>query len=168
MRDRAAPNLQAVRGDPDRRRLLGGAACLAILTALPAHAARQLSVSPVGGFLNIRDFGAKGDGRTIDSPAIDRAIEAAAARGGGTVYVPPGTYACYTIHLKSMITLYLDRGATILAAPVPLEGTTRGGYDMAEPQNPAIEPFQDYGHNHWRNSLIHGEGCTTSPSSATA
>jgi polygalacturonase len=72
--------------------------------------------------------------------------------------VPPGTYACYTIHLKSGITLYLDRGATILAAPVPLEGTTRGGYDLAEPQDPAIEPFQDYGHNHWRNSLIHGEG----------
>ncbi|QJU57763.1 glycoside hydrolase family 28 protein [Sphingomonas sp. AP4-R1] len=157
MRNEATSILQA-EGGYHRRHLLGGAACLAALTTLPVRAARQLGVSPTGGFLNIRDFGAKGDGRTIDSPAIDRAIEAAASRGGGTVYVPPGTYACYTIHLKSMITLYLDRGATILAASVPLEGTTRGGYDPAEPQDPAIEPFQDYGHNHWRNSLIYGEG----------
>lgn len=48
-----------------------------------------------------------------------------------------------------MVTLYLDRGATLLAASVPLEGTSSGGYDRAEPQDPMIEQFQDYGHNHW-------------------
>jgi polygalacturonase len=58
--------------------------------------------------------------------------------------------------LKSNISLYLDQGATILAAPVPLEGTTSGGYDAAEPQG-AWEPYQDYGHNHWHNSLLWGE-----------
>ena len=75
--------------------------------------------------MNVRDFGAKGDGSHIDSPAIDRAIAFAAERGGGTVYVPPGRYASYTIHLKSNITLWLDRGATLLAASVPLTAYQR-------------------------------------------
>ncbi len=127
--------------------MLGGA-----MLAAPVRAALAVPA------LNIRDFGAKGDGATIDSPAIDKAITEAAARGGGTVFVPAGTYACYTIHLKSRVTLYLDQGAVILAAPVPVDGTTSGGYDAAEPQDPAFEAFQDYGHNHWKNSLIHGEG----------
>ena len=41
---------------------------------------------------NVMDFGAKADGKTIDSPAINRAIEAAAQAGGGTVYLPAGEY----------------------------------------------------------------------------
>ena len=65
---------------------------------------------------NVKDFGAKADGKTIDSPAINRAIEAAAEAGGGTVYLPAGEYACYSIRLKSNIHLYLEQGACILAA----------------------------------------------------
>ncbi len=140
----------------DRRQVLGGAG-IAALGAFPAVGAKIPLQGLAAAFVNVRDHGAKGDGKTIDSPAIDRAIVWTAERGGGTVYVPPGTYLSYTIHLKSEITLLLDRGATLLAASVPLEGTTSGGYDIAEPQDPAIEPFQDYGHNHWRNSLIYGE-----------
>ncbi|HVX56731.1 MAG TPA: right-handed parallel beta-helix repeat-containing protein, partial [Candidatus Saccharimonadales bacterium] len=87
--------------------------------------------------------------------------EAAAAAGGGTVWLPAGTYMCFTIRLKSNVHLYLDQGSTVLAADSPKPGESggyRGGrYDLAEPQNPAIEPFQDYGHNHWHNSLIWGE-----------
>jgi polygalacturonase len=108
--------------------------------------------------LNVKRFGAKGDGETIDSPAINRAIDAAAAAGGGTVYFPPGVYASYSIHLKSQVSIHLDQGATILAASTPLEGTSSGGYDAAEPQDAACNDFQDYGHNHWHNSLIWGEG----------
>ncbi len=134
----------------DRRLLLTGAGAALLLPRLALSA-------PVTGWLNVRDFGAKGDGAAIDSPAIDKAIDEAARRGGGVVWLPQGTYASYTIHLKSNVTLYLDRGAVLLAASVPLEGT-QNGYDMAEPQDPAINAFQDYGHNHWRNSLIHGEG----------
>ena len=138
----------------DRRNLVLGTAALSLLPLTQAHA----KVSPlVNGLINIRDFGAKGDGVAIDSPAIDRAIAEAAKRGGGTVFFPAGIYNSYTIHLLSMVTLYLDRGAVLLAAPTPLTGATTGCYDLAEPQDPAIEPFQDYGHNHWRNSLIYGE-----------
>src|SRR5215475_11424218 len=115
----------------------------------PAHLAETSQ-------FNVRRFGAKGDGSTIDTPAINNAIAASAEAGGGTVVFPAGTYACYSIHLKSNVYLYLDPGATILAASTPLEGTTTGGYDAAEPQG-EWEPFQDYGHNHWHNSLIWGE-----------
>jgi polygalacturonase len=103
---------------------------------------------------DVRRFGALGDGKTVDSPAINRAIETAGAKGG-TVYVPPGTYACYSVRLSSAVTLYLDQGATILAAGTPREGTT-SGYDPAE-SNVPWEDFQDFGHNHWHNSLIWGE-----------
>ncbi|WP_446743955.1 rhamnogalacturonidase [Silvibacterium acidisoli] len=118
--------------------------------AAPAHAAS-------GFWASVRSFGATGDGKTIDTAAINRAIESAASAGGGTVFFPAGVYASYSIHLRSNVSLYLDQGATILAASVPMEGTTSGGYDAAEPQNPAFEHYQDYGHNHWHNSLIWGE-----------
>lgn len=117
-----------------------------------AQARPRLPAAAPGGWLDVRHYGAKGDGQSIDTPAFNRAIEAAAARGGGTVLVPAGTYACYTIRLKSRVTLYLDAGATILAAAPGASS----GYDHAEP-NP-WDAYQDFGHSHWRNSLIWGEG----------
>ncbi len=116
----------------------------------PARAAKT-----AGGIYDVRDFGATGDGTTIDSPAINKAIDAAAAAGGGTVRFPAGTYASFSLRLKSKVALYLDQGATLLAAEVPASGTE--GYDAAE-SNAPWENYQDYGHNHWHNSLIWGEG----------
>jgi polygalacturonase len=122
----------------------------------PAEAAgRAASAAPAPTpprVFDVRAFGAVGDGQTIDSPAIDRAIEAAAAAGGGTVHLPAGTYASYTIHLKSHVGLYLDHGATLLAA-APANGA---GFDPAEP-GPG-NAFQDFGHSHWHNSLMWGDG----------
>jgi polygalacturonase len=105
---------------------------------------------------DVKTYGAKGDGATIDTLAINKTIEAANANGGGIVRFPPGTYVCYSIHLKSNVALYLGQGATILAASVPMEGTTTGGYDVAEPDEP-WSAYQEFGHNHWHNSLIWGE-----------
>ena len=105
---------------------------------------------------DVKAYGARGDGITIDTPAINQAIAAANARGGGTVRFPPGVYACYSIHLKSKVVLYLEPGATIFAAGVPVEGAKSGAYDAAESNQP-WENYQDYGHNHWHNSLIWGE-----------
>ncbi|MET8849559.1 glycoside hydrolase family 28 protein [Amycolatopsis sp. NPDC004625] len=115
----------------------------------PAAGADELSGAP-GRFFDVTKFGAKGDGRTIDTAAINRAIDAAAVHGG-TVYFPAGTYASYSIHLRSNIALYLGANATILAA-APAGGR---GYDPAEPG--AGNPYQDFGHSHWHNSLIWGE-----------
>src|SRR5271168_905179 len=92
-----------------------------------ANTKPQANTSPnAPPLFNVRTYGATGDGHTLDSPAINAATDAAASAGGGTVYFPAGTYASYSIHLKSNITLYLDSGATILAADTPREGTTSG------------------------------------------
>ena len=101
---------------------------------------------------DVKKYDATGDGKTLDTAAINKAIEAAAAAGGGTVHFPAGTYLSFSIHLKSNIALYLDHGATILAA----EPSGENGYDPAEP-NPT-DMYQDFGHSHWHNSLIWGEG----------
>jgi hypothetical protein len=105
------------------------------------------------GVYDVTAFGAKGDGRTLDTPAINHAIEAAATSGGGTVLFPSGSYLCYSIHLKSHVTLYLSPGATIVAADSP--STDAGGYDPPEPNQ--WDKYQDFGHSHWHNSLIWGE-----------
>jgi len=120
------------------------------LSAQETKAAPASSAAPQSVY-DVRAFGAKGDGTTVDTPAINKAIDSAAAAGGGTVHFPAGTYLCYTIHLKSKVALYLDQGTTILAAD-----TGAGGqYDAAEPNQ--WDRYQDYGHSHWRNSLIWGE-----------
>ena len=102
---------------------------------------------------NVRNFGAAGDGTHLDSPAIDQAIIAAAATGGGTVLVPAGTYLSGSIHLKSNIHLLIDAGAVILGAPQNLNA-----YDETEPF-PGIA-YQDGGHCYFHNSLIWGENLT--------
>lgn len=103
-------------------------------------------------YFNVKFFGAKGDSAAIETDAINRAIEAASASGGGTVYFPAGKYLSYSIHLKSNITILLDNGAYLIAAAT-IEG--QAGYDAPEPN--AFSAFQDFGHSHWHNSLIWGE-----------
>ena len=99
---------------------------------------------------DVRDFGAKGDGRHIDSHAINAAIAQAARDGGGTVVMSEGVYLCYAVRLQSGVTLRIEKGAVLKAAPV----TETEGYDEAEPND---SPYQDYGHSHWHNSLLWGE-----------
>jgi polygalacturonase len=102
---------------------------------------------------DVRAFGAQGDGRTLDTRAINQTVEAAAAAGGGTVRFPAGTYLSGSIHLKNNITIQLDQGATILAAdPVP----GKVAYDLPEANE--WDMYQDFGHSHWHNSLIWGVG----------
>src|SRR6266511_3357090 len=75
---------------------------------------------------NVKDFGATGDGTTNDTPAINDAVVAANAAGGGIVEFPTGTYlAGGSIHLLSNVTLRLDAGSTLLGAA--------SGYDVPEP-----------------------------------
>ncbi len=134
----------------------------AVLPALSLNAAthKGKASAATAGVFDVRAYGAAGDGKTIDTPAVNRAIDAAAAVGGGLVLFPAGTYLCFSIHLKSNVHLHLEQGATILAADSPQPGQSTGynggTYDAAEPNTP-WEDYQDYGHNHWHNSLIWGE-----------
>jgi hypothetical protein len=140
---------------------------MAAPAAMGAIAGNGRHNSPAGqpsqhgaGVFAVTSFGATGDGKTIDTAAINGAIEAAAASGGGTVHFAAGQYLCYSIRLKSNVALHLDQGAVIIAAD-PLPESQTGGYDEPEPVQP-WEAYQDYGHNHWHNSLIGGETFTTS------
>ena len=101
---------------------------------------------------DVRAYGAKADGKTVDSPAINAAIEAAAS--GGTVHLPAGTYLSFSIRLKSNIALDLAPGCTLVAASPATDG---GTYDSPEPNEWGDKQYQDFGHSHWHDSLIWGE-----------
>jgi polygalacturonase len=98
------------------------------------------------GTLDVRSNGAHGDGMRTDTDAINRAIRRVSSRGGGTVYFPAGTYLCGSIQLLSRVRLYLERGAVLKAVANEM------AFEEAEP-NPH-DAFQDFGHSHWKNSLI--------------
>jgi polygalacturonase len=151
-------NFNSVRRDFLR---LGGMGLAAGLPSAFAHAQgtpQPGAASPM--IFDVRAFGTAGTGKQLDTPAINAAIEAAAAAGGGTVYFPAGTYLCFSIRLKSNVSLYLDQGCRIISAASPLKNETTGQmggvYDAAEPN--AASHYVDFGHAHWRNSLIWGEG----------
>src|SRR5215213_6291177 len=134
--------------------LLGLALLLALAAAQsPASAQRRTARAQPNdaAVYSVRAYGARGDGKTVDTPSVNRAIEAAAAMGGGTVHFPAGTYLCFSIRLKSNVSLHLDNGAIILAADPKKD---RGSYDSPEPNE--WDMYQDFGHSHWQNSLIWG------------
>ncbi len=67
-------------------------------------------------FFNVRDYGAASDGATLNTRALQNAIDAAAQSGGGTVCVPAGKYVTGSIFLRDNITLFLDAGAILLGS----------------------------------------------------
>src|SRR5512132_651519 len=128
------------------------------LLAIQNQTAYPVKAAAPGGFgletvrlFDVKSFGAKGDGKTLDTAAINKTIDAAAAAGGGTVFFSGGNYLSVSIHLKSNIALYLDQGATIVAA----ETAPGVAYDPPEPNQ--WDAYQDFGHSHFHNSLIWGE-----------
>ncbi|MES2808018.1 MAG: glycosyl hydrolase family 28-related protein [Bacteroidota bacterium] len=110
----------------------------------------SLTASAQAPVFDVKKYGAAGDGKTLDTKAIEKAIDAANAAGGGIVYFPAGDYLSVTIHLKSNIGLFIDHGATIVAA----KPTETVKYDLPEKSDNEI--YQDFGHSHFNNSLIVG------------
>ena len=152
-------NFNSMRRDFLRTGSLGIAGVAFPAVSFGASKSKDAPAQP--GMFDVRQYGAAGDGKTVDTPAINRAIEAVTAAGGGTLYFPAGTYVCFTIHMRSHVDIYLSRGCSILAADSPKQGEATGyhggTYDPAEPNTP-WEPYQDFGHNHWHNSLFVGDG----------
>ena len=76
----------------------------------------HVSQIPTGIVFNIMDYGATGNKENLVTPAIQAAIDAAFAQGGGQVHIPAGDHLIGTIELKSNVTLYLETGATLWAS----------------------------------------------------
>ncbi len=99
---------------------------------------------------NVRDFGAIGDGKTLDSKAIQKAIDACSKVGGGTVYIPEGRYLCGTMHIKTNIHVWLDKGALLLGSK------DREDFDPYE-EDPSNNEYQDRSHSYFHHSLFHAD-----------
>jgi len=114
-------------------------ACAFVLWNIPVS-----SAAPV--LYDVREFGAEGDGHTLCTDAIQRAIDKCSANGGGTVYLAPGTFLSGTIFMKTGVMLHLDAGCT-------LKGSTNlRDYPVTVPR------FRSYTDNYTDKSLIYGEG----------
>src|SRR5690242_18022427 len=143
-----------------RREWLGAVSTPVLATTLlPLATAAEVSPSKAKDagtrLYNVRDFGAKGDGKTLDTAALQAAIDACARDGGGTVLVPAGTFLIGTTELKSNVTLHLAASSTLLGSgdgkdyhaidAIPLKGdSTLGDGNWAllyavEAQNIAVE-----------------------------
>jgi len=99
---------------------------------------------------DVRRFGARGDGDTKDTAAVEAALEAASRQGGGVVVFPPGKYLCGTIHLKDNVTLEISAGAVILASPQEK--------DFDPHETLPFKPVDDRETTYSRYALLAGEG----------
>ena len=119
-----------------------GAAVCALALAAAAYAATTCDV---------RSYGAKGDGATKDTAAIQKAIDECAAKGGGKVLLKAGTYVSAPILIKSNVTLHLDKGATLLGSPDHKDYPPK-----TEFHTPDLQPL--VGAENATNIAIEGEG----------
>ena len=104
--------------------------------------------TPVPRTFSVLDYGASGDGTTLDTAAINHAISACARAGGGQVLFPPGRYLSGTVHLTNGLTLFLATGATLV-------GTTNLAL-YEQPAVPSSMPEASFGK--WHRALIVGSG----------
>jgi hypothetical protein len=133
-------------------RLLIRITCLAVIlsTVRPVRAADSQTVGHTQAprIFSVLDYGAIGDGKTLDTAAINQAIAACAKAGGGQVFFPPGRYLSGTVYLTNGLTLFLTAGATLV-------GTTNLDlYD--QPFVPSFMPEVTNGK--WHRALIVGSG----------
>lgn len=117
-----------------------GALLAATLLAAPAWVRGAVVVS-------VTEHGARGDGKTLDRAALNRAVEACAAAGGGQVRVPPGRYLTGTVRLRSGITLVLEAGAVLVGTP-----------DLDQYESYAPPESRPGDRNHWHRALVLGVG----------
>jgi polygalacturonase len=108
----------------------------------------RIATGAEAGIFNIRDYGAAGDGKTLDTAAINKAVSACTQAGGGQVRFPPGRYLSATVHLKSHVTLYLEPGARLVGASDP--------NSYQHPTPPDFMPEARWGK--WHRALILADG----------
>jgi len=127
---------------------------------LIASALALLAVQGFAADFNVRDYGAKGDGSTRNTAAIQQAIDAA-AKQAGTVVFPAGTYLTGAIFVKSGVTLKLDKGVTLLGSrnidDYPLMPTRIAGIEMRWPAA-LVNVYQQKGAAILGEGTIDGDG----------
>lgn len=124
--------------------LLGLGLTLWLGTATSSFGAEAVTSSTT---FEVRAHGAAGDGVTLDTAAINRAIEACAAAGGGQVRFAPGRYLSGTVRLRSHVALYLEAGATLV-----------GATNLTEYRQPANSiAGAKRGWSQWHRALVLGE-----------
>ncbi len=97
-----------------RRAFIAGViASSSILVLMGCREPSAPPAAPSASAFNVRDFGATGVKDDLAQEAIQKAVDACAEAGGGTVVFPPGDYTSGTIHLRSRVRLYLEGGATL-------------------------------------------------------
>jgi hypothetical protein len=129
--------------DGSRRAFLWrGALAIPVLLSRPA-------ISAAASTVDVRERGARGDGRTLDTRAIQAAIDAAAP-AGAVVDVPPGDYVCGTLRLRDRTTIRLAAGATLIASP--------DDADFDRPAASRRETFADEETSDHRFALLQGQG----------
>jgi polygalacturonase len=110
--------------------------------------ASRIAVAAGAGVFDVREHGAAGDGKTLDTAAINKAVEACAQAGGGQVRFGPGRYLSATVHLKSHVLLLLEPGAVLVGSPDP------NSYQY--PSVPDFMPEARWGK--WHRALILADG----------
>ncbi|HQQ91016.1 MAG TPA: glycosyl hydrolase family 28 protein [Kiritimatiellia bacterium] len=122
--------------------------------------------APVSRAAGQRPAGVAGDGITLDQAALQAAIDACSRRGGGTVRLPPGVYLTGSLVLRDGVTMHLEKGATLLAAPNRQHLTERALIFAKNARDIAITGegvLDGQGHvtgaRDWRHNVILMEGC---------
>ena len=100
---------------------------------------------------NVRDFGAVADGVTINSEAVQKAIDACSLAGGGTVLFENGDFVLSTVFLKSNVTIEIAKSAKILGA--------LSFYDFAPQEKVDYPLYQDASHSYFDHSMFVGKNC---------
>lgn len=129
------------------------------------------SAAPLLAAKSILDYRAVSDGKTLNTKAIQRAIDDVYRAGGGLVYAPPGTFLTGGLELKSRVTLYLEAGCVLLGSPFirdyayhpgPPRGEDANGYHLVFAQNAedvtlcGPGTIDGQGQAYWQRNVEHG------------
>ena len=135
---------------------------VALASSLYATGSLAVEAAP-GRVFGVQEYGAIGDGATLDTVAIQKAIDACSAAGGGTVYLPPGVYLSGTTFLKDNVRLFLEAGAVLRGSPRPADYPPITRKNARAPAF-VVPPFASPGGNFLlyaegvRNASIEGRG----------
>ena len=140
-----AQKAKAQTATSSRRHFLGGLLGAGGLSAAALAGLGAEAPPGASGPFSVSSFGATGDGKQLETKALQAAIDACAAAGGGTVHFPAGRHLSGTLFLKSRVTLHLEAGAVLLGSP------------RLEDYPSTVPALRSYTDNYTERSLLYAE-----------